>query len=332
MDLVAGVDLGATQTKFGLVNRNGELLAFDSIPTDSSVGFEEFFLSLSNKIKQLTIPKNRDLNILGVGVGAPAGNQSMGTIDSASNLNWPDKLPVAKLLETYFNLPVFISNDANAAAIGELMFGLAKGKKNFFSVTLGTGLGCGIVLDGKIVLGKDGHAGELGHVTAIPEGRLCTCGRKGCLETYASATGIVRTVLEYGDDKMKSSSLFPFRNNLDAKKITDEARNGDPLALQAFDDTGKYLGRQLADTVLLLNPELIILSGGLIKSGEFIRKPTERYMNEHLLPVFKGTVELKLSEISNKKTAILGAAALLWLKLEKEGSVSAKNYSQQMNL
>lgn len=327
MDLVAGVDLGATHTKFGLVNRDGKLLAYDSTPTDSSIGFEDFFCILSKKIKDLQISGNGELNILGVGVGAPAGNQNMGTIDSAANLNWPKSIPVAKLLEKYFELPVSVSNDANAAAIGELMFGLAKGKKNFLSVTLGTGLGCGIVLDGKIILGKEGHAGELGHVTAIPDGRLCTCGRKGCLETYASATGIVRTVLKYGEEELKKSTLYPQRNNLDAKKITDEALKGDKLALKAFDDTGRYLGLKLADTVSFLNPELIILSGGLTKSGELLRMPTEKYMNEHLLPTFKGSVELKLSEISNKKTAILGAAALLWMKLEKQGSASAKNFS-----
>lgn len=323
MDLVAGVDLGATHTKFGLVNRQGDLLAYDSIPTNSAVSFEEFFSTLSERIKRLSISSNGNATIVGVGVGAPAGNQSKGTIDNASNLNWPDSIPVAKLIENYFALPVSVSNDANAAAVGELMFGLARGKKNFLSITLGTGLGCGIVLDGKIILGKEGHAGELGHVTAVPDGRRCTCGRRGCLETYASATGIVRTLKEYGDEKISQSALADYqKKGIDAKKITDAALKGDELSLQAFDDTGRFLGYKLADMVALLNPELIVLSGGLTKSGELIREPTERYMNEHLLPIFKDTVEIKLSEMSNKKTAVLGAAALSWLRLEKEESFS----------
>lgn len=316
MDLVAGIDLGATETKFGLVSRNGDLLAYQSIPTDTSVSYEEFFATLAEKIKKLDVSVNGSFNLVGIGVGAPTGNYLQGTIENASNLNWPDKIPVAKLLESYFSLPVSVSNDANAAAVGELMFGVAKGKKNFFCVTLGTGLGCGIVLDGKIVMGKDGHAGELGHVTAVPDGRHCSCGRNGCLETYASATGIVRSVLENRESELKKSSLYEHKEKLDAKKITQAALNGDTLALTAFKNTGKILGQRLADVVAVLNPELIVLTGGLAKSGELLREPTETHMNEHLLNIFQGSVQIKLSEINNKKTAILGTAALMWLKFD----------------
>lgn len=315
MDLVAGIDLGATQTKFGLVNRKGELFTYQSIPTDTSVSYEDFFFSLSQKIIKLDVPVNGDFNVIGVGVGTPTGNYIHGTIENASNLNWPDHIPVAKLLENYFSLPVSVCNDANAAAIGELMFGVAKEKKNFICITLGTGLGSGIVLDGKVVLGKEGHAGELGHVTAVPGGRLCTCGRKGCLETYASATGIVRTVLGNSESELKKSLLYKHKDSLDARNITNAASQGDEIALQAFDDTGKILGRKLADVVAILNIELIILSGGLAKSGELIRKPVKKYMNEHLLNIFQNSVEVKLSEISNKQTAILGAAAFMWRKV-----------------
>ncbi|MEX0646918.1 MAG: ROK family protein [Balneolaceae bacterium] len=322
MDLVAGIDLGATQTKFGLVNRKGELFAYQSIPTDTSVSYEEFFFTLSQKIKKLDVPVNGDFNITGVGVGTPTGNYIHGTIENASNLNWPDHIPVAKLLENYFSLPVSVCNDANAAAIGELMFGVAKGKKNFICITLGTGLGSGIVLDGKVVLGKEGHAGELGHITAVPEGRDCACGRKGCLETYASATGIVRTVIENSESELKKSLLYKDKDNLDARIITSAASQGDEIALQAFDDTGKILGRKLADVVAILNTELIILSGGLAKSGELIRKPVIKYMNEHLLNIFQGSVEVKLSEISSKNTSILGTAAFMWLKIENMSTLS----------
>lgn len=322
MDLVAGIDLGATHTKFGLVNRKGELFTYQSIPTDTSVSYEEFFFALSQKIKKLDVPVNGDFNIIGVGVGTPTGNYINGTIENASNLNWPDHIPVAKLLENYFSLPVSVCNDANAAAIGELMFGVAKEKENFICTTLGTGLGSGIVLDGKLVLGKEGHAGELGHITAVPEGRDCACGRKGCLETYASATGIVRTVLGNSEDELKKSLLYRHKDNLDARKITEAASQGDEIALKAFDDTGKILGRKLADVVAILNIELIILSGGLAKSGELIRKPVKKYMNEHLLNIFQGSVEVKLSEISSKNTSILGTAAFMWLKIDNMSTFS----------
>jgi len=318
MELVAGIDLGGTDTKFGLVSREGKLFAYQSIPTNADIGYELFFEQLSDSVKEMVDALGPGYNLAGISVGAPTGSQKDGTIDNASNLNWPAKLPVAKILSSTFNLPVSVSNDANAAAVGEMLFGVAQNKKNFICVTLGTGLGCGVIIEGDLLLGSRGHAGELGHVTVAENGRDCGCGRKGCIETYASATGIVRTAKELIASEEYPKSVLQFSENgmLTAKKITSAALDGDQLALRAFDITGRFLGKTLANTVALLNPELIVLTGGLSRSKELILEPTQRYMEEHLLDIYKGTVEIKLSEISGKKTAILGAAAFMWLKLD----------------
>ncbi len=318
MELVAGIDLGGTDTKFGLVSREGKLFAFQSIPTNVDVGYELFFEKLSDSVQDMVEALGPGYNLVGVSVGAPTGSQKNGTIDNASNLNWPRKLPVANILSANFNLPVSVSNDANAAAVGEMLFGVAQGKKNFLCVTLGTGLGCGLVVDGNLVLGSRGHAGELGHTTVAESGRDCGCGRKGCLETYASATGIVRTAKELMESSEYPKSVLEFSDNgpLTAKKITKAANEGDELALRAFEITGRFLGKKLANTVALLNPELIVLTGGLSRAKELILEPTQKHMEESLLDIYKGTVEIKLSEISGKKTAILGTAAFMWLKLD----------------
>lgn len=318
MELVAGIDLGGTDTKFGLVSREGKLFAFQSIPTNSDVDYKTFFKTLRNHIIELLKSLGHGYDLVGVSVGAPTGSQRDGTIENASNLNWPRELPVANILTALFNLPVTVSNDANAAAVGEMLFGVARGKQNFLCVTLGTGLGSGVVIDGRLILGAGGHAGEMGHVTVANEGRACGCGRKGCLETYASATGIVRTANELLDSGEYESSVLSFFDNgpLTAKKITNAAKEGDPLALRAFEITGRILGKELANAVALLNPELIVLAGGLSRSKELILEPTRKYMEENLLNIYKGTVDLKLSEISGKNTAILGAAAFMWLRLD----------------
>lgn len=324
MELVAGIDLGGTETKFGLVNREGEMLAYQTIPTDPDIGYMTFFTFLANEIQCLLLSLGDDVALLGASVGAPTGSQANGTIDNPSNLNWPNNLPVSKILESLLKVPVTVVNDANAAAMGEMLFGAAHGYKNFFCVTLGTGLGCGVVIDGELMLGSMGHAGELGHVTAIKGGRMCGCGRKGCLETYASATGIVRTILEAEKDNYQHSVLSTYhKTKLTAKHITDAAKEGDSLALKAFDFTGKILGEQLADTVAILNPELIILTGGLTRAGDLLLNPTIKYMNCHLHDIYKGTVEIRLSEMNSKKTAILGSAAFMWLKLDTVNTQTA---------
>jgi glucokinase len=322
-EIVAGIDLGGTLTKFGLVNRSGDLLAFGTIPTEKNLHYDDFLKKLAGEIEHLIHSLGEHYILLGICIGAPTGSQFEGTIDNASNLKWPQKLPVAHILKTIFNLPVVVVNDANAAAIGEMLFGAAQGKKNFMVVTLGTGLGCGVVIDGKLLLGAKGHAGELGHIRAIENGRLCGCGRFGCLETYASATGIVRTVLDMAPGKMSESLLGRFDEKLlTAKKITEAALQGDKVALEAFDFTGKVLGIALADAIALLNPELVVLTGGLAKSGDLLLKPTTCYLNKNLLNIYHETVEVKLSEISNKKAAILGLAATIWLQLEELNRVT----------
>ena len=324
MELVAGIDLGGTETKFGLVNREGELIAYRTIPTNRELSHEKFIRYLSDQIKQLLRSLDGDFSLAGVSVCAPTGSESCGTIADATNLNWPRRVPVRQILESIFDVPVTVSNDANAAAVGEMLFGAAKNHLNFICITLGTGLGSGIILNGKLITGTNGHAGELGHVTAVDDGRLCNCGRKGCLETYVSARGIVQTVLESDPLLLQQSILNTAKiGELSPKIITEAAKKGDKLALQAFDFTGKILGKKLADTVAILNPGLIILTGGLSRAGDFILNPTKKYMEDHLLDIYKGSVELKISHLAGNKTTILGVAAFMWLKLDKKQKMTA---------
>lgn len=318
MDIVAGIDLGGTDTKFGLVSKQGDLLAYHSIPTNPNMGYQPFFELLGKEIDQLMLSIGDGYHLAGVSVGAPSGNQKNGTIDSASNLKWPEKLPVASIMESIFGVPVVVSNDANAAALGEMYYGLGKGTQDLMCITLGTGLGCGIISGGRLIIGSTGHAGEMGHVIAVENGRQCTCGRKGCLETYVSATGLVRSVLETDREVLQRSLLGSLNeHSLTSKKITNAADNRDELALEVFDSTAKILGKTLANSVALFNPELIVLTGGLAKAGKYLLEPTIRYVNHYLLDMYKGSVEIKISEMNNKKTAILGAAAFMWLKLEE---------------
>lgn len=325
MNLMIGVDLGGTYTKFGLVTEQGELIAENFIETDSSVPYEVFFARLHDEIEKL---KNRfavSSKIKGIGIGAPSGNYLSGKIENASNLNWPDYIPVAKMMADHSGLPVAVTNDANAAALGEMRYGIAKGVDNFISLTLGTGLGSGIVINGKLVNGQNGHAGELGHTIAVANGRACGCGRNGCLETYASAPGLLRTLLE----QMHSSDIpSVFRNRdhslITAKDITREAAKGDELSLAAFNRTGQVLGEKLVDAVAFLNPSLIVLSGGLANSGSLILEPTQEHFEKNLLEIFKGTVSIQLSEMTKKNAAILGAAAMMW---EQDLSVLNTQYA-----
>ncbi|MEX0661928.1 MAG: ROK family protein [Balneolaceae bacterium] len=315
MDVIAGIDLGGTYTKFGLVNKKGDLLVDDFIKTDTEQSYQDFFKNLCDRIMLLKNEVDEPVVIKGIGLGAPSANFITGDIESASNLSWSETIPVTKLLQSYTKLPVTISNDANAAAMGEMMFGAAKGVENFISITLGTGLGSGIVVNGKLVTGVTGHAGEMGHILAVENGRLCACGKLGCLETYVSAPGILKTV-----DKLLSSrdtdSELRQMNEISPIAITEAAQKGDLVALEVFDQTGKIFGRRLADTVAILNPELIVLSGGLAKSGDLILEPTKKYMEESLVSIYRGTVEMKISEMSKKNAALLGAAAFMWQKLE----------------
>jgi glucokinase len=257
--------------------------------------------------------------LLGVGVGAPNGNYYKGTIENAPNLAWKGKIDFVKLMENRFHLPVLVTNDANAAALGEMLFGNAKNLKNFLMITLGTGLGSGLVVNGDIIYGHDGFAGELGHVLVYDHGRQCGCGKRGCLEAYVSAPGIKRTVFELMAEETMESALrdIPF-SGLKPKMITELAESGDPIAIKAFERTGYLLGRALADTVAHISPHSIFLFGGLAKAGKWIIEPAKKSMEEHLLPIFRNKIEIVPSALLDKNIAVLGAAALIWKKLDNK--------------
>lgn len=326
MDVVASVDLGGTYTKFGLVDRTGHLLAENVMDTDSTGSYEHFFRNLCNKIEELKESPDSEFKILGIGFGAPSGNYITGKIESASNLSWPREIPVADLLQTYTGLPVAVSNDANAAAVGEKMFGIAQGVEDFISITLGTGLGSGIVVNGKLVTGAGGLAGELGHTTVIEAGRQCGCGKRGCLETYVSAPGICQSFFEKLDKReVKSRLEGKKKEEITPVDISQAAIEGDEVAIETFDETGRMLGIRLADAVTTLNPELIILSGGVANSGDLILKPVQKYIDYYLPGIYRGTYEVKISEMSNKNAALLGSAAFIWEKLDEESTLSVSS-------
>lgn len=323
---VVGIDLGGTCTKFGLVTREGDLLAFDVMPTKSENAYHIFFKRLYAQIELLQDTFDEPIALKGMGVGAPAGNYCTGTIDNASNLEWSGTVPVTKMLSSLANIPVVLLNDANAATMGEMLYGVGQNLESFMLLTLGTGLGSGIVLNNQLIVGQNGHAAEIGHTTVCYNGRMCNCGRRDCLETYVSARGLIKTVQELKKTTELESNL---RNRLDAKldakKITDAAREQDPLALKAFEFTGKILGLKLADIVTCINPEAIVLTGGLSKAGSLIVNPTKKHMEGKLLDIFKGQVDILLSTLNEKNAAILGAAAFMWKELEKKEIVPPNN-------
>jgi glucokinase len=256
---------------------------------------------------------------MGIGVGAPSSNYYTGEIIGAAHLGWGDVVPFVKLLREYFDYPaIVLTNDANSAVVGELMYGGAKGMKDVIMITLGTGVGSGIIVNGELVLGHDGFAGELGHVVMDTNGRQCGCGRKGCLETYASATGIVRTVSELiADTRIPSELRNIAPEDLTSKMIYDHAKKGDQLALEAFEITGKYLGKAISDFVAFSSPEAVFLFGGLALAGDLIFKPTKKYMEENMCFLYSHKVKLLPSELDGAKIAVLGASAVVWKEIEK---------------
>lgn len=315
-ELVVGIDIGGTNTEIGLVTRNGKCLIASTIPTNTHGRFEDYISSISKEITNLYSTYKNNYTLKGIGIGAPNGSFSLGSIVDAPNLAWKGTLPLCSEITKQVGLPAVVTNDANAAALGEMLFGSAKGMKDFIVITLGTGLGSGIVVNGKLVVGHDGFAGELGHITVEENGRLCGCGKKGCLEAYVSAPGIKKTIF-----KMLAYHTNPsiFRSisfeNLTAKMITEEALKGDPIAREAFEYTGKILGIKLADVVATLSPEAIFFFGGLAKAGQLLFEPTKRHMEENLFPIFRNKVELLSSGLDGENTAVLGSAALIWQEL-----------------
>lgn len=320
-DLTLGIDVGGTFTKFGFVGKDGKCIHESSIPTNASEPAESLFSRLFEKVEGLLPLIKQRYNLAGIGIGAPNANYYKGTVEQPPNLNW-GKVNVIDIVNRHFNLPAAITNDANAAAIGEMIFGAARGMKDFIVITLGTGLGSGIVANGELIYGHDGFAGEIGHTIYDPNGRECGCGRKGCLETYASASGIRRTVFEImANTNYKSCLRDVTFNDMTSKIIYEAALEDDKLALEAFEVTGKILGIKLADSIAHMSPEAIILFGGLASAGEFIFRPTQKYMEENLLNIFKNKVKLLPSGLSEGNSAVLGASALIWNELEKKNII-----------
>lgn len=317
-EVVLGIDIGGTFTKLGLVDKSGTILMEDEVRSTEHESIEAFIADIHRHIEESIQEMEDEVQLMGIGVGAPNGNFYSGTIEHAPNLSWKGIIPFVQLMEKQFGLPTVVTNDANAAALGEMLFGDAIGLENFVMITLGTGLGSGLVVNGGLIYGNDGFAGELGHVRAKDDGRQCGCGKRGCLETYVSATGIKRTVFELLADENVDSAFrkIPF-SKLKPKLITALAEKGDPIAIKAFERTGYLLGRSLADTVAHISPAKIFLFGGLAKAGKWIIDPTKKSMEEHLLPIYRNKISILPSALLNKNIAVLGAAALSWKQLEK---------------
>ena len=312
---VVGIDVGGQTTKLGVVDARGAVLAQTVIRTDTHAEIEPYIADLAVALNKVIAEAGVEGQVKGIGVGAPNGNYYTGTIENAVNLSWggTKTIEFAKLLSEAMNgLPVALTNDANAAAVGEMTYGAARGMKNFIMITLGTGVGSGIVINGDVVYGHDGFAGELGHTAAVrSNGRTCNCGKTGCLETYASATGVARTAREWLELSDEPSVL----RNLDSiasKDVFDAAKEGDKLALKIFEFTGKILGRSFADFIAFSSPEAIVLFGGLARAKEFLLGPMEDAMNANVLPLWKNKVKIVFSQLKESDAAILGASALAW--------------------
>lgn len=310
-----GIDIGGTNTKFGLVNHRGEILEKGSLKTDDHEKAEDFIEALFEKVKPMMNRHCSEKQFDGIGVGAPNANYYRGTIEYAPNLNWKGVIPFAEMMTEKFGVLCRMTNDANAAALGEMMFGAARGMKDFIMITLGTGVGSGIVSGGSVVYGHDGFAGELGHTIVKPNGRKhWSTGSEGSLEAYASATGIAITAkkmrAEFPDSMLNE---YP-EESIESKTVHECALKGDPTAIEVFRYTGQKLGEALANFVMFSSPEAILLFGGVIKAGDFILKPAKLHMERNLLPVFRNKVKLVFSELDEADAAILGASALVWEK------------------
>ena len=311
---VIGIDIGGTGTKIGIVDARGKILARDeSIATNAYPTFEEYIDAIATVIERLIEITGSDEKIRGIGVGAPDSNYYTGNIEHAFNLPWKGVLPLARMLTERTGIPVRVTNDANAAAIGEMTYGTAKGMKNFIVITLGTGVGSVIVINGEVVYGSDGFAGELGHVTMVrgDDGRLCGCGRKGCLEAYCSATGVVRTAKEMLA-KENAPSLLRDIKDISSHDVYKAALKGDKIALEVFEKTGRILGEAIADFIAFSSPEAIILFGGLSRAGNLLLAPLQRALEKNILHTFKGKTKIVFSQLPDSDAAILGASALAW--------------------
>lgn len=323
---VLGVDIGGTNTVFGIVDARGQVIASDSIKTKKHSDFDSYIEELKTNVERLLKLNDAEDKIQGIGIGAPNGNYYTGEIVNPPNLPWGPVIPLAeKVSEAFGGIPVAVTNDANAAALGEMTYGAARGMTDFIMITLGTGVGSGIVINGRMVYGHDGNAGELGHlVMKRNNGRMCGCGRTGCLEAYCSATGVARTAREFLEIRQEPSSL----RNLDIEEITskdvyDAAVAGDKLAKEIFNYTGEILGEACADMVAFSSPQAIILFGGLAKSGELLLKPLRESFEKNLMPIFRGKTEIIVSELKEADAAVLGASALGWEAKRRSETLAA---------
>lgn len=317
-EVTVGIDIGGTNTKIGIVDRAGKLLQHASIETTAYVEVEDYFTAMANAVRKLKKKLDPDIQLIGIGVGAANGNYYTGTIDRSTNLRWKGTIHLAKMFNQEFDIPCLLTNDANAAALGEMIYGNAKGMKDFIVITLGTGLGSGFVCNGHLLNGHNGIAGELGHTSVTPNGRHCNCGKRGCLETYVSATGIRRTVYKLLADYLEPSELRGISfEKLNTKMITDAALRGDVVAKQCFEYTGRILGIKLSDTVVHTDPEAIFIFGGLAQAGDLIFAPTIKHMEENLMPLFRGKVKVLPSGLQDQAAPILGASSLVWDYLKK---------------
>lgn len=312
---VVGIDIGGTNTVFGIVDARGNVLASNSIKTQRHQELDKYVDELYTELSKL-IENNCGIErIKGIGVGAPNANFYTGNIEHAANLPWKGVIPFAKIISERFGVPCALTNDANAAAVGEMTYGAARGMKDFIMITLGTGVGSGVVCNGSLVYGHDGFAGELGHVIVRREnGRPCGCGNSGCLETYTSATGVARTAREFLEKRANEESLLrkiPM-DQITSKDVYDAAVEGDVIAKDIFAFTGQVLGEAFADFIKFSSPEAIVLFGGLAKSGDLLMKPLVEAMNNNLMPIFKNKVKVLFSEMKDADAAVLGASALAW--------------------
>lgn len=318
MDIILGIDIGGTTTTLGFTDKDGNMLAENVIPTHAEQHITAYLPRLYDAIDALYAPLKATHTWVATGIGAPNGNYFKGTVENPPNLQWGGIIPLCDLFEKQYGLPTFLTNDANAAAIGEMKFGIAQHMKDFVLLTLGTGLGSGIVVNGELVYGHTGFAGELGHSTVSYDGRLCGCGKRGCLETYVSVTGIRRTVSKLLADSLAYSELRKVsQNDLTGEMITNAALQGDKIALEAFEYTGQIFGRKLAEFAVFTSPEAFILFGGLARAKELLLQPTLKYMEANMFGSFHGTVKILFSALQDKNAAVLGASGLALHELEK---------------
>lgn len=325
--LVAGVDMDGVVTSLALVDEFGKIYAKGSFPTSDHKVFKDYVARIKDEIDNLSEKLDIPHFIAAVGIGAPNSNYHTGEVENAANLPWKGKLPLGQQLSSLFNnKPVVVTNDANAAAIGEMIYGGAKGMKHFVVITLGTGLGSGIVVDGNVLYGHDGFAGEVGHIVVERrDGRQCGCGRKGCLERYVSSKGVRHTALELLEQSNEPSKLRSIpADELTSRDVAYAAKQGDAIAKKTFEITGEYLGYALANLVAVSSPEAIFLSGGVANAGDLIMTPTRRAMEKNILPLWKGKVKLSFSSIDHQNAPILGAAALAVKEIAKKDVVVAR--------